>query len=192
MDGVDNVEFNGLEITDIVETSALGSELCGVYWDGLFQKFMGGGNTLQNSPYLYGYTGNRVHGIFSDWAQFTLKGDIVLGDFECTTGMIRGLGFYTSSEVTFDSESTLKISNFNAGSSLYDINTKFLRHPYAQSKAKPIHALWTRTDSDNNTFYRFALCGKCECKVFVFFPKLCLVEMFEDFASFYKGKCLDF
>ena len=65
MDGVQNVEFNGLEIADIVEQSALGSDKCGVYWDGLYQKFMGGGNTLQNSPYLYGYTGNRVHGLFA-------------------------------------------------------------------------------------------------------------------------------
>ena len=66
MDGVQNVEFNGLEIADIVEQSALGSDKCGVYWDGLYQKFMGGGNTLQNSPYLYGYTGNRVHGLLHD------------------------------------------------------------------------------------------------------------------------------
>ena len=77
---------------------------------------------------------------------------MVIRDFECTTGLIRGLGLYTHSEVTFGDDSTLQIKNFNAGSELYDQNTVFLAHPYAQSKAKPMHILWSHTDDDNETF----------------------------------------
>jgi len=153
MDGVENVVFDGLEISDVVETSALGNEVCGAYWDGLFQRFMGEGNTLQNAPYLYGYTGNRVHGIFSDWAEYTFKGDVVLEDFECTTGLIRGIGMYTNSDVTWDSGSSLKMKNFNAGSELYDENTAAKPHPYAPSKANPFQILWSHTDEDGHEFY---------------------------------------
>ena len=63
MDGVDNVVFNGLSITDLHEQSKRGSDLCGEYWDEGFARFTGKGNTLQNDPYLYGYTGNRAHGV---------------------------------------------------------------------------------------------------------------------------------
>ena len=64
MDGTDSVVFNGLEISNVHEYSELGSDVCGRYWDGNFNGFTGGGNTLQNAPYLYGYTGNRAHGLF--------------------------------------------------------------------------------------------------------------------------------
>lgn len=152
MDGVEGVSFTNLEISDLSEQSAMGSTVCGVYWDEMFQKFMGGGNTLQNAPYLYGYTGNRVHGIFSDWAQFHLDGDVVIKDLECATGMVRGLGLYTHSDLSFGAESRLKIQNLNAGSALYDVDTVALHHPYAQSKAKPLHVMWTHTDDDGHVF----------------------------------------
>ena len=64
MDGADDVTFNGLEIGDIREHSKLGSTLCGQYWAEEFTQFRGLGNTLQNPPYLYGYTGNMAHGLF--------------------------------------------------------------------------------------------------------------------------------
>merc|ERR550525_1167333 len=152
MDGVEGVSFNNLEISDLTEQSEMGSTVCGVYWDEMFQKFMGGGNTLQNAPYLYGYTGNRVHGIFSDWAQFTLDGEVKITDLECATGMVRGLGLYTHTDLTFGDESTLKIQNMNSGSELYDVDTDALPHPYGQSKAKPLHVLWTHTDDDEHEF----------------------------------------
>ena len=63
MDGADNIEFRGLEIADIREHSKLGSKVCGEYWAQEFTRFMGLGNTLQNAPYLYGYTGNMAHGM---------------------------------------------------------------------------------------------------------------------------------
>ena len=66
MDGVENVVFNGLTISGLMEKGDLGSEVCGEYWDGNFDMFIGKGNTLQNAPYLYGYTGNRAHGMWCE------------------------------------------------------------------------------------------------------------------------------
>ena len=89
MDGVEDVAFTNLEIYDLEEQSALGSELCGEYW-GQASLFDGGGHFLQNTPYFYGYTGNRVHGIFSDWADFTFFGEISIHDLTSETGLVRG------------------------------------------------------------------------------------------------------
>ena len=63
MDGVENVMFRDLTISGLEEKGDRGSDLCGDYWDGVFTMFRGRGNTLQNTPYLYGYTGNRAHGL---------------------------------------------------------------------------------------------------------------------------------
>ena len=120
MDGTDSVVFNGLEISNVHEYSELGSDVCGRYWDGNFNGFTGGGNTLQNAPYLYGYTGNRAHGIFGDFAEYQFSGDVEISDLYCDTGLVRGIGMYRESELTFAADSTLTISGLSAGHVLYD------------------------------------------------------------------------
>merc|ERR1719474_2359581 len=112
MDGADDVTFNGLEISDLREYSVIGSDLCGEYFDGKYTKFIGGGNTLQNEPYLYGYTGNRAHGIFSDWSTYTLSGLVKVHDITCDTGLVRGIGLYTKSELTFADDAMVSLYNF--------------------------------------------------------------------------------
>merc|ERR550525_1983419 len=153
MDGVEDVVFENLEIYNLQESSPLGSELCGEYWESV-TLFEGGGNVFQNTPYYSGYTGNRVHGIFSDWSVYTMKGDINLHDFVSDTGMIRGLGFYTHNEMTWDTESTLTISNFAAGNELTDVDTSALSHPYANSTSAPVHCVWKYFQNDySKTFH---------------------------------------
>ena len=92
MDGVDEVKFTDLEIYDLHEASPLGSELCGEYWDGTEElgNFEGGGHFLQNTPYFYGYTGNRAHGIFTDWANVSFSGQIDIHHLSSETGLVRG------------------------------------------------------------------------------------------------------
>ncbi len=109
MDGVEDVTFRDLTITDLHEESKRGSELCGEYWDETFSNFQGLGNTLQNAPYLYGYTGNRAHGIFSDFAKYTFEGDVVISEILCDTGLVRGVGMYRQSEIDFAAGASLKI-----------------------------------------------------------------------------------
>ena len=91
MDGVNNVSFSNLEIYDLYEGGELGSDLCGEYWEledeGIFN---GGAHFLQNTPYYYGYTGNRVHGIFMDWANVTFSEQIDIHDLKSETGLVRG------------------------------------------------------------------------------------------------------
>ena len=96
MDGVDDVSFSNLEIYDLFEGSPLGSDLCGEYWTNVHtqafgQRFQGGGHHSQNTPYFYGYTGNRVHGMFTDWANFSFSGDVSIHDLGSETGLVRGI-----------------------------------------------------------------------------------------------------
>lgn len=142
MDGVENVVFNGLTITDLHEQSKRGSDLCGEYWDETFTNFMGMGNTLQNAPYLYGYTGNRAHGIFGDWSEYTFAGHVQISDLVCDTGLVRGVGMYRESTVTFAKGSTLEVSGLSAGHELYTEDTSAYAHPYNPSEAKPFHIQW--------------------------------------------------
>lgn len=141
MDGVDNVNFRDLDIYDLKEQSPLGSELCGEYWDEDSRFFNGGGHFLTNTPYFYGYTGNRVHGIFTDWADFSFSGDINIYDLTSETGFVRGVGMYTESTLTVSQETKIKISELEAGSTLYDHDTSQFGHPYAPAMAKPFHIL---------------------------------------------------
>jgi len=153
MDGVEDVTFNGLEIASLTESSPLGSDVCGSYWD-FVKLFQGGGNVFQNTPYYYGYSGNRVHGIFSDWSIYTMKGDVSLHDFYSETGLAYGLGLYTKTELTWDEDATLSIYNMAAGSELGEVDTDSLSHPYNPAQAEPVHAIWQYNQSTyDKTFY---------------------------------------
>ena len=145
MDGVERVSFVDLKISDLHEHSALGSELCGDYWEGGVFTASGRGHALTNTPYFYGYTGNRAHGIFTDWATFTLSGDITIRDIYSDTGLVRGIGMYTQSELYFEDDAKLNIHDLGAGMELYDVDTEALDHPFAPAEAKPFHVLkeWT-------------------------------------------------
>merc|ERR1719447_843036 len=147
MDGVENVVFDGLTISDLHEQSQRGSDLCGEYWDEGFADLYGKGNTLQNSPYLYGYTGNRVHGIFSDFSEYTFAGDVAICDLICDTGLVRGVGMYRQTTLKFAEGSTLSISDLSAGHELYTEDTSEYAKPYNPSEAKPFH--FTETESVN-------------------------------------------
>jgi len=155
MDGVEEVVFENLEIANLQESSPLGSEVCGSYWDQV-KLFKGGGNVFQNTPYYYGYSGNRVHGIFSDWSEYTMKGDISFHDFKTDTGLVYGLGMYTHTEITWDEDSTFSIANLAAGSELGDVDTSALSTPYNPAQAEPIHAIWQYNQSTyDKTFNSF-------------------------------------
>merc|ERR1719361_302446 len=149
MDGVEDVTFTDLTISGLHEQSLKGSELCGEYWDDTisWRAFLGGGNTLQNTPYLYGYTGNYLHGIFSDFAEFTLDGDTQIEGLISDTGLVRAIGMYRESQLTFSDESTLTISDLSAGYQLYEEDTDTFNPPYNPTEAKPFHVLWSNTES---------------------------------------------
>jgi len=116
---------------------------------GGFTMFRGGGNTLQNAPYLYGYTGNRAHGIFSDWSEYTFSGDVDINGIVCDTGLVRGIGMYRQTTLTLDDGVSIKVSGLSAGQQLYNEETSNFTKPYNPSIAKPFHIMWT--DSDNFT-----------------------------------------
>jgi len=144
MDGMTGISFDGLHIYDLHEQGALGSPLCGEYWDSdMSEHNYGGPNIFQNTPYLYGYTGNYVHGIFSDFAEMKMSGDIKFEDIKSDTGLARAIGFYPQSTVSFADDATLSISKLSAGHRLYDHDTESLKAPYNPTVAKPVHVIWT-------------------------------------------------
>lgn len=142
MDGVTGVHFDDLEIYDLQEHGDLGSDLCGEYWTyDMSEHNHGGGNIFQNEPYLYGYTGNYVHGIFSDFAVMEMSGDIKLYDMKSDTGLTRGLALYLQTTLSFADEATLSISGLSAGHGLYDTDTSSLHPPYNPTISTPIHVV---------------------------------------------------
>merc|ERR1719203_2711083 len=122
MDGVDDLSFHNVEVYDIYEVGTMGSELCGDYWDEQSQYFDGGGHFLQKTPYYYGFTGNRVHGIFMDWTEVTISGNLEIYNLQSTSGLVRGLAVYVGSEVTIADDATVSISELAAGTALGDVD----------------------------------------------------------------------
>jgi len=106
MDGAERVEFKGLDVYNLYESAASGSELCGEYWDEDFSRMEGGGNVHQRAPYSLGFTGNMAHGVMSDWSSFSLERAINVHHIYSTTGLVRALGLYTKSEVIYRNEPT--------------------------------------------------------------------------------------
>merc|ERR550525_106468 len=142
MDGVEDVTFRDLTISNLHEESAKGSNLCSDYWDEPYNRFFGKGNTLQNAPYLYGYTGNLMHGIFSDFSTFSFEGDVQIGRLVCDTGLVRGIGMYRESHLTLADDSSLHMAGLSAGHESWSIDTDKFPHPYNPAVAKPFHVLW--------------------------------------------------
>ena len=86
-------------------------------------------------------------GIFSDWADYTLEGQINIHDLTCKTGLVRGIGMYTSSKLRFH-DAKLSIHDLAAGTALSDVDTESLPWPYNAAIAKPLHIIWTETMED--------------------------------------------
>lgn len=148
IDGVEGVSFDGLHISNLREHSGLGSHFCGEYWEVSCDSSdsdhnYGGANMFQNAPYLYGYTGNYAHGIFSDFVDIMMSGKSVIEDIQSDTGLVRGIGLYTQSTLAFADDSSFRISSLSAGHRLYDRDTTVLNPPYNPAVAKPVHVVWT-------------------------------------------------
>ena len=150
IDGVENIKFNNLNIYNLYEKSPIGLTLCSEYWDGNMENFFGTGHFLQNTPYLYGYTGNMVHGIFSDFTDFSISGDSSIYDLYSNTGLVYGIGAYTNTQIDIYDKFT--ISKLHSGIKLIDIDTTTYKHPYHPSITKPFHIIheWVKYE---NTFY---------------------------------------
>jgi len=139
MDGTENVHFKNLMISDLVEHSELGSDVCGEYWDEDFHGFSGKGHFLQNAPYLYGYTGNMAHGLFVDWATFSFSGDVSIHGISSKTGLVRAVGLYVNASLDLAGADHLDIYDLKAGMDLYDMDTSTLTHPNSKATAKAFH-----------------------------------------------------
>ena len=73
-----------------------------------------------------------------------MEGDITISDVTCKTGLVRGIGMYTSSKLHFKGANLL-VHDLAAGTALADVDTEALAWPYNPSVAKPLHIIWTET-----------------------------------------------
>jgi len=158
MDGADNVHFDNLEISDLVEYSELGSNVCGEYWDEDFHGFGGKGHFLQNAPYLYGYTGNMAHGLFTDWARYSLSGEVSIHGLESHTGLVRAVGMYVNTSLDISDVDSLAIYDLTAGSALIEdgADTSALPHPYAPAQAKAFHIIEVEEVSSGYDYFFYS------------------------------------
>ena len=83
----------------------------------------------------------------SDFSSYTFSGTVEISGIVSDTGLVRGIGMYTQTELTLDDGLTLTMRNFSAGHELYDEDTSMFAHPYAPSVAKPFHILWSYSDN---------------------------------------------
>ena len=60
----------------------------------------------------------------------------------CDTGLVRGIGMYRQTDITWEEGSTLTMYHLSAGLELYSTDTSALDHPYNPSVAKPFHVRW--------------------------------------------------
>merc|ERR1712154_742297 len=91
-----------------------------------------------------------VHGIFADFTSFYIAGQSEIYNLQSDTGLVYGIGAYTSSQVELLDEFTMH--HLHAGAGLVDVDTEKLSHPYHPSVAKPFHIIhqWVQYE---NTFH---------------------------------------
>jgi len=117
MDGVQNVDINGLEIYNLYESTPLGRTECGAYSD-VFNNIVdrqAGGHFRQLRPIQDGFSGNMVLAVsIASSRDMTLK-NIDIHDIESETGLIHGVAVWTHcTNISF--QENINMYNFNAGS----------------------------------------------------------------------------
>jgi len=103
LDGIMNATIKSVKISNILEDSDLGSDLCGEY-ETEFQT--------QRIPFQIGFSGNMVQGMSLDYSTAYLE-DIVIDNIESSTGLTTGISLWYGSIVKFSGD--VEISNIKAG-----------------------------------------------------------------------------
>jgi len=98
LDGVSNITVTNVKVSNLLEDSNLGSDLCGEY-ETIFQT--------QRVPYQIGYSGNIVQGISIDYSTTHLQ-DVTVENIESSTGLTVGISFWYGSSVKLAGDITIR------------------------------------------------------------------------------------
>jgi len=135
MDGVKDVEINGLEIYNLLDQTPLGRTECGAYdtfWAGPSRT--AGGHFRQLEPVQVGFSGNMVLAMsIVSSSDLTIK-NVDIHDLESETGLVHGVAIWTHcSDISF--HESVSLYNFNAGtqveSGLYSYSDRPNKAPEA-------------------------------------------------------------
>jgi len=119
MDGVKDVEINGLEIYNLHDATPLGRSECGEYegYEEISVNRENGGHFRQLFPIQVGFSGNMVLAVNIVSSRDMKLSNIKIHDLESETGLIDGIAIWTHC-TNISLHDSVELYNFNAGSQL--------------------------------------------------------------------------
>lgn len=93
LNGVTDFHVRNVFIKNIVSLAPQGTDYCGEYADA-----NDGGHFVQKLPWLRGYTGNKVHGMYFDNCQGIVE-NVGINELRSHTGSTHGISIWMNSQV---------------------------------------------------------------------------------------------
>merc|ERR1712154_525319 len=121
IDGTKNFAMDNVLIENVANHGDLGTDLCGEYDTIEFAEGFGVDKDIQ-----YGYTGNNVHGILTDYATGSLQ-DVTVRNVESWHGSAIGIAVYKGSTAEFGG--SIAVDNIAAGTKMSDSQSQQLTLP---------------------------------------------------------------
>merc|ERR1712176_1405286 len=125
-DGPQNVQVNGVHISDVYNWADLGMDVCGEY--------PGPHLTTEDIDIQYGYTGTRSHGMVIDFTSGNYK-NIKIENVESYLGEANGLTIYKETYINLQN---ILVLNVNAGTNLDQETVDSLTLPNLVPRACPV------------------------------------------------------
>ena len=123
IDGTQNFNVHDVHIHDLINWGDLGSDKCGQYERIVFETGVDVDKDIQ-----YGYTGDNVHGILTNYATGSIK-NVKVENLKSWHGSTHGIAIYKGSEVQFAGDIT--IDELVAGQKLHHDEVNRLQLPNA-------------------------------------------------------------
>merc|ERR1712130_837360 len=124
IDGVQDYNLENIHIHDIENWGDLGSDACGQYEQITFENGVDVDKDIQ-----YGYTGDNVHGILTDYAYGTIK-NVNINNLKSLYGSSIAIALYKGSVTLLNDK--ININNIIAGSSITKKESQLLKLPNPQ------------------------------------------------------------
>jgi hypothetical protein len=144
IDGVNNVEIDGLTVENVREYSPLGYNMCGACEQCAFEA---------RAPYQIGYAGNMAQAICVDYSDSISFKDVTVRNIESLTGRAFGIALWPGVEETFDGK--IIVENILAGNEVAEGKFKYDSRPNAEPEACGIRLYdlehgYSATDDDHD------------------------------------------
>jgi len=149
MDGVKNVEINGLEIYNLYDQTPLGRTECGDYsaYIKSSETRQLGGHFRQLYPIQDGFSGNMVLAMSITSSRDMILKNIDIHDLESETGLINGIAVWTNCQnIAF--HENIYLYNFNAGTQVESGSLSYSDRPNKAPEACAFKIQWETYKND--------------------------------------------